>query len=78
MWFPTNLDGDGPRFLAILRALERDIAEGKAKPRDRLLPQRELAYRLKLSVGTVVRAYALAGIAWVLPAAYITRWMVRG
>ena len=22
--------------------------------------------------------YALAGIAWVLPAAYITRWMVRG
>jgi len=60
MWFPTNLDGDGPRFLAILRALERDIAEGKAKPRDRLLPQRELAYRLKLSVGTVVRAYALA------------------
>jgi hypothetical protein len=22
--------------------------------------------------------YALAGIAWVLPAAYLTRWMVRG
>ncbi|SDR11252.1 DNA-binding transcriptional regulator, MocR family, contains an aminotransferase domain [Rhizobiales bacterium GAS113] len=60
MWSPKQLDSDGPRFLAILRALERDIADGKATAGDRLLPQRELAYRLGLSVGTVVRAYTVA------------------
>src|SRR5271170_8039668 len=60
MWFPTRLDDEGPRFLAILRALERDIANAKAVAGDRLLPQRELAYRLGLSVGTVVRAYTMA------------------
>lgn len=60
MWSPARLDSRGPRFLAIVRALERDVADGTLAPGDRLRPQRDLAYRLGLSVGTVVRAYLVA------------------
>lgn len=60
MWVPTHLSPHGPRYLAIVRALEADIASGRALIGQALAPQRELAYRLGLSVGTVVRAYAVA------------------
>ncbi len=60
MWIPERLDPTGPRYLAIVRALETDIETGAAPVGLPLAPQRELAYRLGISVGTVVRAYAIA------------------
>ncbi|WP_018235498.1 PLP-dependent aminotransferase family protein [Ensifer sp. BR816] len=46
--------------MAIVGALAEDIELGEVAPGDRLMPQRDLAYRLGLSVGTVVRAYRVA------------------
>ncbi|MBB6309077.1 PLP-dependent aminotransferase family protein [Xanthobacter tagetidis] len=59
-WLPSLPLGPGPRYLAIVDLLEADIAAGRVKPGARLLPQRDLAGRLGLSVGTVSKAYAEA------------------
>jgi hypothetical protein len=53
-------DGEGPRYLAFVEALEEDIKNGSLRPGTRLLPQRDMAVRLGLSVGTVSRAYTEA------------------
>jgi DNA-binding transcriptional MocR family regulator len=50
----------GPRYLAFVEALETDVQAGILKPGARLLPQRDMAQFLGLSVGTVSRAYAEA------------------
>lgn len=60
MWSPEIRKSEKPIYLAICDALERDIAAGRLKPADRLPPHRELAYALKVTVGTVARAYAEA------------------
>lgn len=49
-----------PRYLAFVEALARDIDSGALKPGTRLLPQREMAAQLGLSLGTISRAYAEA------------------
>ena len=59
-WIPVLGDGEGPRYLAFVEALEQDIRNGALKPGTRLLPQRDMAMRLGLSVGTVSRAYTEA------------------
>jgi DNA-binding GntR family transcriptional regulator len=59
-WIPSELKADGPKYLAIVEALQRAIDQGRLEPGARLLPQRELADRLGLSVGTVSKAYAQA------------------
>jgi DNA-binding transcriptional MocR family regulator len=46
--------------VAFVQALENDVQTGVLKPGTRLLPQREMASQLGLSVGTVSRAYAEA------------------
>ena len=57
MWLP-HLPTDGtPIFQQILAALERSISEGVLQPGDQLPPQRTLAEKLGVSVGTVTRAY---------------------
>lgn len=56
-WLPQSSDGAGPRYLKIVAALEQDIARGTLLPGTRLLPHRDMAERLKLSVGTVSKAY---------------------
>lgn len=55
-WIPNSL-GNGPRYLQIVAALEHDIASGVLAPGTRLLPHRDMAERLGLSVGTVAKAY---------------------
>lgn len=60
-WTPEIPEGDQPAYLAIAEAIIRDVAEGTLRPGDRLPPQRELARRLKVSLGTVTRAYIEAG-----------------
>jgi DNA-binding transcriptional MocR family regulator len=57
-WLPNQINGgDGPRYLQIVSALERDIASGLLTPGRKLLPQRIMAERLGISVGTVSKAY---------------------
>src|SRR5258708_31441026 len=57
-WVPSLASLPGPRYLAFVAALEADIAAGHVKPGMRLLPQRDMAQRLALSVGTISKAYA--------------------
>jgi DNA-binding transcriptional MocR family regulator len=59
-WVPTLAPILGPRYLAFVRSLEADIATGRIKPGMRLLPQRDMAQRLGLSVGTISKAYSEA------------------
>jgi DNA-binding transcriptional MocR family regulator len=59
-WVPSLASIEGPRYLAFVHALEADIATGRVKPGMRLLPQRDMAQRLDLSVGTISKAYAEA------------------
>jgi DNA-binding transcriptional MocR family regulator len=59
-WVPALASIPGPRYLAFVAALEADIASGRVKPGARLLPQRDMAQRLELSVGTISKAYAEA------------------
>ena len=59
-WVPSLASLPGPRYLAFVAALEADIGSGRVKPGMRLLPQRDMAQRLDLSVGTVSKAYAEA------------------
>lgn len=50
----------GARYRALVEALAQDVAEGRLPTGTRLPPQRDLAFRLGVTVGTVSRAYALA------------------
>src|SRR5260370_6002930 len=59
-WIPVVGSIEGARYLAFVLALEADIASGRVKPGMRLLPQRDMAQRLELSVGTISKAYAEA------------------
>jgi DNA-binding transcriptional MocR family regulator len=60
MWSPELEPFPGPRYRALVEALAQDIADGRLAAGTRLPPQRHLAYRLGVTVGTVSRAYALA------------------
>lgn len=59
-WDPSIAGRPGPRYAAIVRALEDALREGRLAPGDRLPPQRELAEALDVSLGTVTRAYSEA------------------
>lgn len=60
IWIPDLKGQSGPRYLAIALRIAADIAAGRLTPGTRLPPQRELAWKLKVTVGTVARAYAEA------------------
>ncbi len=49
----------GPRYRALADCLEGAIKTARLKPGERLPAQRDLAYDLEVTVGTVGRAYAL-------------------
>src|SRR5689334_21438353 len=55
-WIPS-LAPDKPRYVAIADAIAADLTGGKLKAGDRLPPQRELAWKLGVTIGTVTRAY---------------------
>jgi len=59
-WTPDITAHTGPRYLAIADCLADDIRAGRLAGGDRLPPQRELAERLGVTVGTVSRAYGEA------------------
>ena len=60
MWIPEIKNTDGPRYQAIVDALEQAIQAKQVFPGQQLPTQRELAYQLGISVQTVARAYAEA------------------
>lgn len=57
IWVPDLSGSALPRYLAVVEAIAADLAGGRLRPGDRLPPQRELAFRLGVTVGTVTRAY---------------------
>ena len=59
IWTPQLGNRSGPRYVALADAIEQDVAAGRLAAGSRLPAQRDLAYRLRVTVGTVSRAYAL-------------------
>ena len=56
IWTPV-LDRSKPLYLAIADAISRDVDGGTFPDGARLPPQRELAWKLGVTLGTVTRAY---------------------
>ncbi|MEC9342214.1 MAG: PLP-dependent aminotransferase family protein, partial [Pseudomonadota bacterium] len=58
-WLPDISTGDGPLYLRLADRIESDIGDGTLPSGARLPPQRNLAFDIGVTVGTVGRAYAL-------------------
>ncbi len=58
-WTPDLSTGDGPLYLRLANRIENDIGEGVLAEGTKLPPQRDLAYDIGVTIGTVGRAYAL-------------------
>ena len=56
-WLPELDTTDTPRYQALVDRLAADIAAGTLAPGERLPPQRLLADALRVTVGTITRAY---------------------
>ncbi|PSJ20887.1 PLP-dependent aminotransferase family protein [Halomonas sp. ND22Bw] len=59
IWIPELPQG-GPRYRRIAEAMAAAIGAGELAPGEKLPPQRQLADRLGVTVGTITRAYAEA------------------
>ncbi len=59
-WLPDLSHGSGPLYLQLADRIEKDISGGALPPGTKLPPQRDLAYDIGVTIGTVGRAYALA------------------
>ncbi len=59
-WEPDVSAFEGPKYRALVAALEMDINAGKLKPGDRLPPQRDLATTFGVTIATVTKAIAEA------------------
>ncbi|CTQ67925.1 aminotransferase-like domain-containing protein [Roseibium alexandrii] len=57
-WLPQIPDGQGPIYLRLADQISADIASGALTAGTKLPPQRDLAYDLGVTVGTIGRAYA--------------------
>lgn len=60
MWQPELQSGPMPLYERLVLAMAHDIQTGELAPGTKLPPQRDLAFRLGISVGSVTRAYAEA------------------
>lgn len=59
-WFPEIQRTGAPIYIEIADAMASDIGNGKLKPGEKLPPQRNLAFDIGVTIGTIGRAYALA------------------
>ncbi|RJK98676.1 PLP-dependent aminotransferase family protein [Paracoccus aestuarii] len=59
-WQPDLTGQPGPKFRALANALREAARSGQLAPGTRLPPMRDLAWRLKVTPGTVARAYQVA------------------
>lgn len=60
IWVPDLSRSEGPKYLALTRALREAIRTGTLAEGAQLPTVRDLAWRLKVTPGTVARAYSLA------------------
>jgi DNA-binding transcriptional MocR family regulator len=58
-WLPNLSEGSGPLYLRLADQIETDISQGILPPGSKLPPQRDLAYDVGVTIGTIGRAYAL-------------------
>lgn len=58
-WIPDLDSRQGPLYVRIADSAEADIKTGKLAAETKLPPQRDLAYDLGVTIGTITRAYAL-------------------
>ncbi|MER8751947.1 PLP-dependent aminotransferase family protein [Mesorhizobium sp. M1050] len=58
-WLPDLTDGSGPLYQRLADSIETDIDRGVIEAGAKLPPQRDLAYDIGTTVGTVGRAYQL-------------------
>lgn len=56
-WLPSIEGRSGPKYLAIADAISEAIGEGTLAQGSKLPPQRNLAYDLGVTLGTITRAY---------------------
>ncbi|HKK20321.1 MAG TPA: PLP-dependent aminotransferase family protein [candidate division Zixibacteria bacterium] len=59
-WKPELESSDQPLYMAIVKAIEDDVHNGRLSDETKLPTHRELADRLSIAIGTVTRAYAEA------------------
>lgn len=59
-WLPDLEKGSGPLYVRLADRIESDIDAGTLAAGAKLPPQRDLAFDLGVTIGTVGRAYALA------------------
>src|SRR5437868_8952345 len=59
-WTPDLSGRNGPRYRAIAEALADDVQGGRLPAGTQLPTQRDLAWKLRVTIGTVSRAYAEA------------------
>ena len=59
-WLPDLSNHKGPRYRAIAEALAEDVRAGRLAAGTRLPTHRDLAWKLRVTIGTVSRAYAEA------------------
>src|SRR5215218_4219442 len=59
-WLPDLQDRSGPLYIKLADRIEADIAAGVLPKGSKLPPQRNLAYDIGVTIGTIGRAYALA------------------
>lgn len=59
-WMPDLSAGSGPIYVRLADQIERGIADGNLPEGAKLPPQRNLAFDIGVTIGTVTRAYALA------------------
>jgi DNA-binding transcriptional MocR family regulator len=59
IWIPSIEHREGPKYKALAAAIREAIAEQTLKVKHKLPPVRDLAWDLKITPGTVARAYSL-------------------
>lgn len=59
IWLPELTPDGGPLYIQLADQIERASHDGSLPPGQRLPPQRNLAFDVGVTVGTVTRAYAL-------------------
>ena len=58
-WLPDISAGSGPVYIRVADSIEQAITHGVLPPGAKLPPQRNLAYDIGVTIGTISRAYAL-------------------
>lgn len=57
IWCPDLSEHTGPKFRAIVRAMEEDIQAGRLRAGDKMPTQRDLAWELGVNLSTITDAY---------------------